>query len=166
MHIHRGYNYRRLHYSAHFSGTFTAFYSLGLCLKVNWCRIDSAIHTLSYRNAKSMFPTMREVFLCFFFCHSFPYPLFLQHTCSGSNLKCFFVIYTIFPEKYKFSAVWKGKGGKRWKLPRIRTYQMVFISVWASNQEMYFLGIFVLVKLKCTNVCLKVCLKSALLWMK
>lgn len=116
---------------------------------------------------KNIFPSMREVFLCFSFCHSFPHPLFLQHTCSESNLKCLCVLYTIFTEKYMFSAVWKGKGGKPWNLPRVRMYQMVFISVWASNQEkMYFLWIFVLVKLKCINVCLKVCFKSALLWMK
>ena len=77
----------------------------------------------------------------------------------------------VSPTKYllrnMFSAVWKGKGGKPWKLSRVRMYQIVFISEWPSNQDnMYFLWIFVLVKLKCTNVCLKVCLKSALLWMK
>lgn len=67
-----------------------------LYLKVNLYRTHSAVHTLCYQSVKSMFPSVREVFLFCSVCHYFPNPLFHQHTCSGSNLKCLCDLYTVF----------------------------------------------------------------------
>lgn len=149
MQIHWSLSCRRLHYSAQFSSTFVAFSLLRLCLKVNLCTIHSVIHG-SITVQKACYLQWGNFSFDFLSVTPSPIPYFFNTHVQGVVWNVF-VSYMQYLLRNMFSTVRKG----------------MFTSLWASNQNMmYFLWVFVLVKLKWANVHLKICSKNALLWMK
>lgn len=131
MQIHWSLNCRRLHYSTQFSSTFTAFSLVRICLKVNLCKIHSAIHGVTkMQNAHFLqwgkfsfgfLSVTPSLILYFFNTH-------VQGVAWNVCVSCIQYLLRIM-----LSGVGKGKNGQPWNLPSVRMYQMMFTSVWASN---------------------------------
>lgn len=91
-----------------------------LCMKLNLCKFIHLFMFWVTKTEKSIL-FIEERLLSFFFLLFLLNPLLLQHTFSGSNLKCWCAQTQYL---HLLSSMTKGKGRKPWKLLRMSIYQI------------------------------------------